>query len=242
MKTLVIDDAKLNREVILNFAKNYTPQLEIIGQANSVESAIQQIKMTQPELVFLDIELGDGTAFDVLEAIEDIKFSIIFITAYNQYALEAFKVNAVDYLLKPMNIDQFKKAVNKAMVKNIIGHDGIEDLKKDLTSDSELLSISTSTGFQSVKVSAIMRCQADGKYTMVVTENGEQIISSKNLKEFEVSLSKNNFFRIHHGHLINLNQVKSFNRSDSTVTLQNNEELPISQRKKKKFVEAMNLI
>ena len=242
MKTLVIDDTKLNREVIINFAKNYTPQVDIVGQANSVESAIQQIKMSSPDLVFLDIELGDGTAFDVLDAIGDIDFSIIFITAYNQYALEAFKVNAVDYLLKPVNIDDFKKAVNKAHLKEIINEDRYNNLKKELLPESEIISISTSTGFESVQSKSIIRCQADGKYTIVWMEANKKIVSSKHLKEFEDTLSKNNFFRVHHGHLINLNRVKSFNRSDSTVVLENGDEVPISQRKKKKFIEAMNLI
>lgn len=242
MKTIVIDDTKLNREIILNFVRNYTPQLDIVGQANSVESAKQQIKMSHPELVFLDIELGDGTAFDLLESIGDIDFHIIFVTAYNHYALEAFKVNAVDYLLKPISIDDFKKAVDKVLSKASPHGHSFNQLKKEVLIESEIISISTSSGFESVQSKSIVRCQADGKYTIIWMENNKKIISSKNLKEFEQTLSKNNFFRVHHSHLVNLNYVQSFKRSDSLVILENGDEVPISQRKRKKFIQAMNLI
>ena len=243
MRTLIVDDTRLNREVILNFIQNYTPDLQVVGQANSMESAIESISKLNPELVLLDIELGDGTAFDVLEKLNQVDFHIIFITAYNHYALEAFKVNAVDYLLKPVKIDEFVQAVQKVKLKGQNGLAGILKAKNEIQSKkSELISVSTRSGFESININNLIRCQADGKYTNCILSDGRKILSSKNLKEFESMLIDRNFFRVHHGHLINLNHVLSFNRADSVVQMGNKEEVPISQRKKKHFIEEMNLI
>ena len=164
MRTLIVDDTRLNREVILNFIQNYTPDLQVVGQANSMESAIESISKLKPELVLLDIELGDGTAFDVLEKLNQVDFHIIFITAYNHYALEAFKVNAVDYLLKPVKIDEFVQAVQKVKLKGQNGLAGILKAKNEIQSKkSELISVSTRSGFESININNLIRCQADGK-------------------------------------------------------------------------------
>ena len=243
MRTLIVDDTRLNREVILNFIQNYTPELEVVGQANSMESAVDSIKDLKPSLVLLDIELGDGTAFDVLDKVDTTNFHIIFVTAYNHYALEAFKVNAVDYLLKPVKIEEFVKAIEKVKSKNTADYEGISKVRSEIKSrNNELISVSTRSGFESINISNLVRCQADGKYTLCILSTGRKILSSKNLKEFESILADRNFFRVHHGHLINLNHVLSFNRADSVVQMNNTEEVPISQRKKKHFIEEMNLI
>ncbi len=243
MKTLIVEDTKLNREVILNFIHNYTPSLDVVGEANSVEMALKEIKSKKPELVFLDVELGDGTAFDILDEVDEVNFHIIFVTAYNHYALEAFKVNAIDYLLKPLNIEEFIMAVKKVEMKELIQQNNLNSLKEQFSNKStDLISVSTRSGFESININSLIRCQADGKYTLCFLDNDRKILSSKNLKEFEVMLGEKSFFRVHHGHLINLNRVISFNRADSLVELDNGESIPISQRKKKAFIQEMNLI
>ena len=128
-------------------------------------------------------------------------------------------------------------------LKSQIGNDGVLKAKSEIQSkNSELISVSTRSGFESINISNLIRCQADGKYTICILSDGRKILSSKNLKEFESMLSERNFFRVHHGHLINLNHVLSFNRADSVVQMANKENVPISQRKKKYFIEEMNLI
>jgi two-component system LytT family response regulator len=228
---------------MLNFIKNYTPQLEVVAEANSVEMALKEIKSKKPDLVFLDIELGDGTGFDILEEVDEVDFHVIFVTAYDHYALEAFKVNAIDYLRKPVNIEEFIMAVKKVEMKEFIHSENLKNLKNEMSSKpTDLLSVSTRTGFESININSLIRCQADGKYTLCFLEDGRKILSSKNLKEFETMLTGKSFFRVHHGHLINLNKVLSFNRADSVVELDNNESVPVSQRKKKAFIQEMNLI
>ena len=187
--------------------------------------------------------MGDGTAFDILEEVDKVDFHVIFVTAYNHYALEAFKVNAIDYLLKPVNIEEFIMAVKKVEMKEMIQNESIKNLKEEAqTKSTDLISVSTREGFESINLNSLIRCQADGKYTLCFLEDGRRIVSSKNLKEFEIMLSGKSFFRVHHGHLINLNRVLSFNRVDSIVEMDNKESVPISQRKKKAFIQEMNLI
>jgi two-component system LytT family response regulator len=242
MRTLIVDDSKLNRAVMSKFISDYAPSLTIVGEANSAETALEKIQNKAPELIFMDIELGDGTAFDVLESLKSIEFHIIFITAYDHYALEAFKVNAVDYLLKPLNIDEFKKAIAKLDQKAKPKGTLLSKIKSEIASGANLISVSTSTGFETISIDNLVRCEADGKYTRCILDKGKPILSSKNLKEFENMLSQCNFFRVHHGHLINLSKVNSFIRSDSKVVMENSDEIIISQRKKKAFLEEMNLI
>lgn len=242
MRTLIVDDTKLNRAVMTKFINEYAPKLEIIGEANSVESGVTEIKSKKPDLIFLDIELGDGNAFDLLEEVKGINFHIIFVTAYNHYALDAFKVNAVDYLLKPINLEDFIRAVKKVEEKSKPPGALLSKIKAEMAAGANLISVSTSTGFETININNLVRCEADGKYTLCVLEKGKAILSSKNLKEFESMLSQLNFFRVHNSHLINLNKVNSFIRSDSKVLMDNDDEIVISQRKRRAFLEEMNLI
>ncbi len=241
MRTVIIDDTRINREALLKLIGDNLPQLNVVGQANSLETGIQEVKDKKPELLILDIELGDGNGFQLLEALDNIDFNVIFVTVYDQYAIKAFKVNAVDYLLKPVNIEELIVAVSKATKKEI-EPTKIREISSLMNQKNEVLSVSTHNGFETLEISNLVRCEADGKYTHCIRLNGKNFISSKNLKEFERLLSDNNFARVHHSHLINLNLIKSFNRYDSVVTMSNSEEVPISQRKKRAFIDKVNLI
>ena len=241
MRTVIIDDTRINREALLKLIENNLPQLEVVGQASSLETGILEVKDKKPELLILDIELGDGNGFQLLDALEDVDFNVIFVTAFDQYAIQAFKVNAVDYLLKPVNTEELINAVSK-VAKKVIDPIKIREISSLMNQNNEVLSVSTQKGFETLEISNLVRCEADGKYTHCIRLNGKSFISSKNLKEFERLLSDKNFARVHHSHLINLNLIKSFNRYDSIVTMANQEDVPISQRKKRSFIDKMNLI
>lgn len=241
MRTVIIDDTRINREALLKLIENNLPQLEVVGQASSLETGILEVKDKKPELLILDIELGDGNGFQLLDALEDVDFNVIFVTAFDQYAIQAFKVNAVDYLLKPVNMEELINAVSK-VAKKVIDPIKIREISSLMNQNNEVLSVSTQKGFETLEISNLVRCEADGKYTHCIRLNGKSFISSKNLKEFERLLSDKNFARVHHSHLINLNLIKSFNRYDSIVTMANQEDVPISQRKKRSFIDKMNLI
>ncbi|MCH2229766.1 MAG: LytTR family DNA-binding domain-containing protein [Crocinitomicaceae bacterium] len=241
MRTVIIDDTRINREALLKLIELKLPKLEVVGQANSLETGIQEMKEKKPELLILDIELGDGTGFQLLDQISNLDFNVIFVTAFDQYAIQAFKVSAVDYLLKPVNTEELIAAVDKIETKGS-NSENIKSLSALMNQKNEVLSVSTQNGFESIEIADLVRCEADGKYTHCIRLNGKNFTSSKNLKEFEKLLIDKNFARVHHSHLINLNLIKSFNRYDSIVTMTNQEEVPISQRKKRAFIEKVNLI
>jgi two-component system LytT family response regulator len=241
MRTVIIDDTRINREALLKVIADNLPQLKVVGQASSLESGVQVMNEQKPELLILDIELGDGNGFQLLDAIDDLNFNVIFVTAFDQYAIQAFKVNAVDYLLKPVNTEELIQAVTKVSTKKVEPA-RLKDLSSIMNQKSEVLSVSTQKGFETLEISNLIRCEADGKYTHCIRQNGKSFVSSKNLKEFERLLSDKNFARVHHSHLINLNLIKSFNRYDSIVTMVNNDEVPISQRKKRSFIDKVNLV
>lgn len=241
MKTLVVDDSKLNREGLINILENNFPVLNIIGEANSIESSIEQINKLNPELVFLDIELGDGTAFTLLKQLNKVNFSIIFVTAYNKYAIEAFEANAVDYLLKPINIDRLIKAVKKVInQQNQFQINSLINSFRKEKVQSTFISIATQNEFEYINTSDIIRFEADGKYTKcILDKKHKSIISSDNLGKFEKELDLDIFIRTHHSHLISRDKIKKFSKKDLTVTMTNGDVIPISQRKKEAFLKAL---
>lgn len=242
MKTLIIDDVKLNREMLHQYVEMYTPHLEVLGEASSVEDAIEKINLLKPELVLLDIELGDGTAFDIFNEIDSKEIKIIFITAYNHYALEAIKVSAVDYLLKPINVTEFIQAIRKVETESPRNINSLRGIANSMNPAESIVSIGTTYGFETIEIASIIRCTSEGAYTEVYLKDGTLVTATKNLGEFEKILESHGFIRIHHSHMINLSCIKKFNKSTSMVELKNGIEVPVSQRKKKEFLEKINII
>jgi len=241
MKTLVIDDTKINRLALRELIEAYIPQLEVIGEAHSVKTGISLIQKAEPELLILDIELGDGTAFDILKNVDTGDFKIIFLTAYERFAVDAFKYGAVDYLLKPVNIKDLISAVNKIENRKPLTKKQLLNSERFLDSVNNI-SVSTQSGFETITIQNLIRCKADGRYTECHIMNEKTIISSKNLKEFERILNDHDFVRVHHSHLINIKHIKSYNRYDQTVSMVNGDIVPISQRKRKYFLKRLNIV
>ncbi len=247
LKTLIVDDVKMNRDSLELLLKKYCTQVEVIGQANSIQKAQKIIEAEKIDLLFLDIEMPTGSGFELLARLKERNFDVIFVTAYDRYALKAFKVNALDYILKPIDIDELVKSVEKISVgkSNEIDNSRIEELFNSInfTQSDNRFAISTLSGLEFVEIDDLIHCEADGKYTNCVFINGKKILSSKNLKEFETKLKSHQFIRVHHSHLINLKHVMSYVKEDGGYLLMsNNDHISISQRKKEDFLKAINFL
>jgi len=244
LTAVIVDDevdAVYSIELIIN---EYCSNVSIIGKANSAIEGRDVILEKKPDLIFLDIEMPRGTGFDLLEMLPERNFDIIFITAYNNWAIKAFKYSAVDYILKPIDIDELIEAVNK-VEKNSSSRGFSDDKYQALLENIKInknkkLSISTSEGIEYVEISKIIRFEGEGSYSKVYIVDQPVLLISKNLKEFQELLSKNNFFRTHNSHLINLEFVKKYVLKDGGhIEMKDNSIVPISRRKKDVFNEVM---
>jgi two-component system LytT family response regulator len=217
IRAVIVDDEKLARDVIYNYLIDYCPDVEVIAQASTVKTAYAAIAKTSPDLVLLDIEMPDGNGFDLLKMFDRIDFKIIFITAYSEYAIKAFRFSALDYLLKPVKIDELIEAVAKVRTSepNGISAEIINSLLSNLRSGSprqSTLIIPNLKGFEVLKVNDIIMCQADGYCTNFHLSGNRKVVSSKNLKHFDGLLEDQNFLRVHHSYLVNLDQVTGYTR------------------------------
>lgn len=217
IRAIVADDEAPSREVMSNYLRAYCPDVEVVATSASVKSTYRAIKQHNPDVVFLDIELPDGKGFDLLQMFEKINFRIIFVTAYSEYAINAFRVNAVDYLLKPVRIDELITAVDRIR-RNISSETDNESVASLIRSMRESLSlqptvvVSSIKGFEILKINEIIMCKADGYCTNFFLEGNRKVVSSKNLKHYEELLTKKNIVRVHHSYLVNLVHVKSYTR------------------------------
>lgn len=245
LKAVIIDDeadAVNSIELIIN---EYCNNVIVVGKAYSASEGRDVILSKNPDIVFLDIEMPRGNGFDMLEMIPKRDFQVIFITAYNNWAIKAFKYNAIDYILKPIDIDDFIKAVERAE-KNQSSDKSIDvDRYKELLSNISTktlnkIAISTSEGIEYIEIEKIIRFEGDGSYSKVYIIDQTYILVSKNLKEFQELLENNNFFRTHNSHLINLSFVKKYIMKDGGhIEMKDNSIVPISRRKKEAFIDVM---
>lgn len=244
MRTIIIDDEEKARKTIYNYLTLYCKEVEIVAQADNVESGYKAIIENQPELVLLDINMPDGTGFDLLKRFEKINFKIIFITAYEEYAIKAFKFSALDYLLKPLNPQELIEAVGKA--RKIIDNEAFEfsykaflsNYNNQVKTDKKLV-LKTAESIYMIDIKDIIRCEADGSYTTFYINDSRKIMVSKNLKEYEDILTEYNFFRPHHSHLVNLDYMLSFEkREGGHIVMKDKSMVPVATRRKD---ELMNM-
>lgn len=242
IRTLIIDDEAPIRELISGILENYSEQTEVCGTADGVKSGLEAIKLLNPELVLLDVNLTDGTGFDLLRQLEDIKFSVIFITAYEKYAVKAFRFSAVDYIMKPVNIDELLAAIDKAieLMERKTLNQQLKNLFDNLNSKPEdkKIVLKDSKSIYIVKVADIIRCEADHNYTTFHLNSGKQVIVSKTLKEFEELLSDFMFLRPHQSHLININHIISFEKNEGGyLKMADGSSVPVSKRKRDELMD-----
>lgn len=242
---ILIDDDKNLREGMKKLLDLFAPTIKIIGEADSVASGIVAMDTLRPQVVFLDIQLNDGTGFDILEKAAEknnaITSHIVFITAHEQYAIKAFRFSALDFLLKPVDPEELQKVIQKIETvverKNDFSHIDLllENIRKNVD-NFKRIALSTSDGIHLFDISDIIRCESEDNYTKFYINNHKPILISKTLKEYEELLAEHNFERIHQSHLINLKYLKSYIKSDGGyVVMADGSRLSISQRKRERL-------
>jgi two-component system LytT family response regulator len=233
----VIDDEPKARETIINILALGNFETKLVGEADSVQSAFELISLQSPDVVLLDINLPDGNGFDLIKKFEKINFKIIFITAHEEYAIQAFKFSAVDYILKPIRAAELFAAIEKAS-ESFNKEETVQKISALLSNLEKLKKIvlKTAESIHIVNVSQIIRCEADVNYTKFYLENGEKLLVSKPLKEYDELLGRNGFFRTHQSHLVNLDHILRYDKTDGGyLILDDKSMVPVSTRKKEEL-------
>lgn len=245
IRALIVDDEPKNIRILRGLLQTYCPQIQIIGEANGFYKALELIETTDPDLLFLDIEMPYGNAFDLLEKILPVKFEIIFVTAFNDYALKAFKYSALDYLLKPVNIDELKAAVAKAEQKfnqkniNSQLNNLINSFKK---TELQKIALPLLDGLLFIPVSDITYLHAKGSYTDVHLQNGDIHTTARTIKDYEDMLSQDIFCRVHHSYLININHIKKYSKGrGGLIEMEDGALIEVSIRRKDEFLSRFGL-
>jgi len=240
IRTLIIDDEINNRRKIRDLLEKNFPSIEVVGEAEGVQSGYTMITRELPDLVLLDIRMEDGDAFTLLDMLGTINFKIIFITAYEEYALKAIKFSALDYLLKPVLLEELKSAISKAE-KQILHELNIQlaELSNNLNpSGTKRIVLKTFEKLHLVPVTEIIRCEAERNYTLFFLRDERKIIVSQSIKDYEEILCEQGFFRVHKSHIINLSFVDSYVKSDGgSVLLTNGTSIPVAMRKKQQLID-----
>jgi two-component system LytT family response regulator len=240
MKLIVIEDEFRTRNAIISIVEKNCKEITIEGWADNVNEAISLIANSKPDLVLMDIQLTDGNAFDILKSFDDVDFGIIFLTAYENYALQAIKFSAFDYLLKPFTEEDLIKTITRFKKKNQKG--SLDVLLNNINSGGEKkIILKTNEDIFIVSVNEIIRCEADSSYTHFFLENGTHITVSGTLKKYDDYLKHFNFIRVHHSHIVNLNFITKFSKlKGGSLQLKNGDIIPVSKRKKDDMLKLFN--
>lgn len=234
LKTIIVEDEETSRDILRNYLAKYCPNVELVGEAENIQQALELIRNHTLDLVFLDVEMPHGNAFDLLEQIGDRSFETVFVTAYNQYAIEALNTHASYYILKPVSIDELIKAVDYvAAIK-----------KKELALENKVLTTNTAEkqgkitlpvqdGFEVIAAEEILYCQADDNYTQIFLKQGKKKLISKTLKYFEEALTDFGFARIHKSYLVNVDEITGYKKGKGgSVVLSSGKEIMVSASQK----------
>jgi two-component system LytT family response regulator len=234
---IIIDDELHGRENLKKIIETYCPEIEILGLADSVVNAKELVSLFNPDAVFLDINMPVLDGFDFLEEYEERNFMVVFVSAHEEFGINAVKAGAADYLLKPINIKELKQTVKKLLsIQN-------KAVKVESPPEIDKLVIPASHGFNILVINDIIRLEADGCYTTVVIKGGKNTIVSRTLKDFEDNLPKDRFFRIHKSHLINVKHIKDYsNISGSFITMTDGSKIEISRRKAPDFYQKIKTV
>ena len=242
MKTaIIIDDSTRARSALKRDIEEFCSDLEVSHEADSVLNGLKLLKSQSADILFLDIHMGDGNGFDLLELLGEHQMKVIFTTSSDAHAIQAFKFSAVDYLLKPIDPDELVIAVEKAM-KAVGPSADVNFLKEQLNSGEKKsrIALSTADKIQVFQLADVVRCESDVNYTQFYFTNGSKLLVTKTLKHFDQLLSDSGFYRVHQSHLINLDHVKEYQKNDGGyILMQNQDQIPISSRKKAEVVKVL---
>jgi two-component system, LytTR family, response regulator len=238
-KVLIIDDEKRTRDLIAKMIETFGFDLTVISEGETMDTAIKAIQNHQPDILFIDIQMPDGTGFDVLKQLENISFEVIIITAHEEFAIQAIKFSALDYLLKPVDPLELKEAVEKAIkavnTKKIDNQ--IDALQNNiLPNQKKRLVLKTHESVFIVELHDIIRCEADKNYTSFILNGGKKIVVSKTLKDYETLLVGHNFMRVQQSHLINIDFIERYDKANGGfVIMKDGSEVPLSSAKREAF-------
>lgn len=246
IKAIIIDDESAMQEVNSQLLSEYFPNIKQVGTANCIKKGIDLIHKENPDLVLLDIQLSDGSGFQLLQQLPSYHFKVVFITAFDSFAIKAIKFSAIDYILKPVNETEFQRAIQRAI--NLIEnkshtesqvHVLMDSIKKEM--QNKKLVLRTSDSIHIIDISDIHFCKSDNSYTTFYFKGGEKILVSKSLKDYEGMLKEYGFFRPHQSYLVNLNHIKKVDKTDhGFIIMKNKKEIPISTRQKKNLISLLD--
>ena len=248
-KAYIIDDEIQSRNFLIRMLQRYCPEIQISGQASSVEEGLSGITKYSPNIVFLDIQMNGETGFDLLNRLPEINFALIFTTAFDKYAIKAFRFNAIDYLLKPIVTDELTEAVNKVKQRALLAESAskmhIEQLYHEITNPQKIhdkIAIATADGFIVIPVNEIVYCHANSNYTEFYLTDKKCILSSYTLKQYDERLTSHSFFRTHRSYLINLVHVKMYRKGDGgEIVMSNGHEIELAKTHKDEFMHLLNI-
>lgn len=245
LRTVLIDDDYISRMILREMLEKFLDNIEILGEAATVAEGVALIESTDPELVLLDISMPDGTGFDLLDKLKSVNFKLIFITAYSEYAVKAFKYSAFDYIVKPLIVEELIKAIKRIpLIKQVDNKVGVKILKENLLSPDEIplktVALPEINGFAIVNVEEIIRCEGKRNYTRIIFKEAPEKIVSRTLLEFEHLLAPQGFVRIHRSHLVNiLNVVRYLKSEGGMVELKTGELLKVSPKHKENLLNKL---
>jgi two-component system LytT family response regulator len=246
LRSIIVDDEFKSRESLKALIEKFCENIQVAAVCQNGEEAIRAIDEHKPDVIFLDIQLQRETGFEILEKLGKMDFEIIFTTAYSEFAIKAFKFSAIDYLLKPIDINDLRAAIEKTR-KRIVGSisERMAQLTQNLKGNSfrhSRLAIPATDGLVFINVGEILYCEASGNYTNIYMNDGRKFIVSRTLKEYEDLLEEQDFFRIHNSFLINLSSIKKYIRGEGgQVIMSNDKALDVSKMKKKGFLEKIKM-
>ncbi|MBT3385846.1 MAG: response regulator transcription factor [Prolixibacteraceae bacterium] len=246
IKSIIVDDEKHGRENLAGILNKYCPEVNLLGESNSVETAIPLIQSQNPDLVFLDIEMPKANGFQLLEYFKDFSFEVIFVTAYDSYAIKAIRFSAADYILKPINFNHLKSAVEKVArrIQQKEENQRIKQLFRNIRQpQNPRIGLPTTDRIEFAEVNKIVRCQGEGNYTHFYFEGNKHLLVAKTLVEFEDLLQEYSFVRVHKTHLVNLKHVVAYVKSGGgMLQLSNGNEVAVSRRRKDDVLKQLKLI
>ena len=237
LKAIIVEDEKTSRDILKNYLRKYCPKVNLIGEAENVEEALVLTRSNDLDLVFLDVEMPYGNAFDLLDKVGDRQFETVFVTAYNQYALDALNAHASYYLLKPISIEKLIEAVDYVSdikeKENKLQQAILKPVNAQVTGK---ITIPQQQGFEVLEVKEILYCQADDNYTQIFLRDSKKLVS-KTLKYFEETLAENGFARVHKSYLVNVNAIVEYRKGKGgSVVLANGKQIMVSPSRKKELL------
>ncbi len=242
LKAILVDDELSSLQNLQFKIQEYCPSVKVVAQTQNPEEAIRLIQLHKPDVIFLDIEMPRMNGFKMLEQIPEVDFEVIFITAYNHYAINAIRISAFDYLVKPVAIEDLQQTVERLGQHSIRKtRERAELLKKNLAnpkSQEDHIAIPTNDGLEFIQIKQIIRIESSSNYSKLILLNGQHMLVTRQLKDFEELLQDYRFYRVHHSHLVNLNFIARYVRGDGgQVTMRNGDIIDVSRRKKEVFLK-----